>query len=54
VTPNGQAGVVRYRGMNGPSSEATEGPLMTRFGHWVAASGVDWLPFPIYRPVQKC
>jgi hypothetical protein len=31
------------------------GNLMAAFdGHWVAASGVDWLPFLTRRPVAKC
>jgi len=27
---------------------------LTHLGHWVAAFGVDWLPFLTLRPVAKC
>ena len=32
----------------------SERPLLIRFGHWVAATRVDWRPFFTRRPVAKC
>src|SRR6266850_36428 len=44
---------VRFRGKTGSRRPTAKLTRLTHLGHWVAAFGVDWLPFLTLRPSQS-